>query len=241
MSQKYPTAERLAQLNAGTVQTAHLMERLSVDMRGLLLTVLPDLRMQPIPAGTGITKKMNLCGQAVYDQYGFTPFNMLRAQHADSLRDVACYLLKFHDLPLTEKLNLMQPLADDSHFGVREWAWLALRDDIIADLPTTLNHLQPWTQHQSENVRRFASEATRPRGVWCPHITALRTQPWDALPLLDALHNDPARYVQLSVGNWLNDAGKDHPKWVNEICAQWTAQSKNKNTATIVKRALRNL
>lgn len=95
MPQTYPTAERLALLNAGTAQTAHLMERLSVDMHALLLMVLPDLHMEPIPAGIGITKKMNLCGQTVYNQYGFAPFDMLRTQHADSLRDVACYLLKF--------------------------------------------------------------------------------------------------------------------------------------------------
>lgn len=241
MPQQHPTPERLAQLNAGTVQTAHLMERLAVDMPALLKTVLPDLQVAPFAPKTGFTKKMLLCGQAVYVQYGFAPFEMLRTQHADSLRDVACYLLKFHDLPLAEKLTLMQPLADDEHFGVREWAWLALRDDIISNLDEALTLLQQWTKHGSENVRRFTTEATRPRGVWCPHITALRQEPWRALPLLTVLKNDPARYVQLSVGNWLNDAGKDHSEWVKKICAEWKAESRSTHTSAIVKRALRNL
>ncbi len=32
---------------------------------------------------------------------------------------------------------------------------------------------------------------------------------------------DPARYGQLSVGNWPNDAAKDNPAWVRAVADDW--------------------
>ncbi len=49
----------------------------------------------------------------------------------------------------------------------------------------------------------------------------------------------PARYVQLFVGNWLNDAGKDNPAWVRPLADRWGRA--DPNTARILARGLRNL
>jgi 3-methyladenine DNA glycosylase AlkC len=100
--------------------------------------------------------------------------------------------------------------------------------------------LVPWTVDAEEGVRRFASEVTRPCGVWCAHITRLRENPGIGLPLLEPLRADPSRYVQNSVGNWLNDAARSRPAWVREICAAWREPGPCAATAWIVKRALRN-
>ncbi|KJR43596.1 DNA alkylation repair protein [Candidatus Magnetoovum chiemensis] len=47
--------------------------------------------------------------------------------------------------------------------------------------------------------------------------------------------------MQNSVANWLNDASKDNPQWVIELCAQWKTQSDTKETNYIINRALRTL
>jgi hypothetical protein len=59
--------------------------------------------------------------------------------------------------------------------------------------------------------------------------------------IADTLATHPSRYVQNSVANWLNDAGKTQPGWVSETCRRWDAESRSARTAYIVRRALRSL
>lgn len=67
--------------------------------------------------------------------------------------------------------------------------WLAVRPALAADLDAAIAQLQAWTALPSERLRRFASEALRPRGVWCAHIAALKADPGQALPLLEPLRS----------------------------------------------------
>jgi 3-methyladenine DNA glycosylase AlkC len=144
-------------------------------------------------------------------------------------------------MPLADKLAATRRFAADPHFGVRELAWMAVRDEIAGDVDEALRLLQPWAAHPDPNLRRFASEATRPRGVWCAQVEVLKKEPWRGLPLLQALRADPSRYVQNSVANWLNDAAKTQPDWVRGVCAQWSGGTVPPATAYILRRAQRSI
>jgi 3-methyladenine DNA glycosylase AlkC len=135
----------------------------------------------------------------------------------------------------------VRPFARDAHFGVREIAWMAARPRIAAEIERALKLLARWSTDRDAHVRRFASESTRPRGVWCKHIAALRTDPSPGLLVLEPLRADASKYVRDSVANWLNDAAKDHPDWVRSVCARWSRASPRPETAAILKRALRSL
>jgi 3-methyladenine DNA glycosylase AlkC len=147
----------------------------------------------------------------------------------------------FSALPLPAKLDALRRFAADPHFGVREIAWTAMRDEVAGAVDEAVALLRPWVLDPNENIRRFASELTRPRGVWCAHIEPLKAEPWRGLPLLEPLKADPSRYVQKSVANWLNDAAKTQPQWVDEVCDRWSRESKAASTQYIARRARRSI
>ncbi len=229
------------QLNKGEKEATNLMEFLAVDLTLLLANTIPEFNFPKLPKPLGITKKFKLVAISLHTQFGFKIFDTLSIHKSDSIRALACYILGEQKLSFPEKLNLIKPLADDPNSGVREWAWMVLRADFTQEVTKSIKLLSRWTEESSDNIRRFASELSRPRGVWCSHIKELRKEPWLGLDIIEPLRSDKAKYVQLSVGNWLNDAGKDHPDWVKDLCRDWSNQSTTPHTEKICKRAMRNL
>jgi 3-methyladenine DNA glycosylase AlkC len=144
-------------------------------------------------------------------------------------------------LKLDQRLERVHWAAVDPNFGVREVAWFAYRPYLAADLPTGLPILARWSLEPEEGLRRFASECSRPCGVWATHLPSLKADPAPGLQILEPLRADDSRYVQNSVGNWLNDAGKTRPDWVRDLCARWSDESPVEATHAIVRRGLRNL
>jgi 3-methyladenine DNA glycosylase AlkC len=234
----------LARLNAGLATAKTLTECLAVDFAALMQATLPDLPTQTFHTmaaaqGLGITRRMALAADLVL---GHRMADTLQDHPSDTVRGWACFLVAARpQQSLDARLSAIRPLADDLHFGVREWAWLALRPHLAADLDRAIHVLAGWALAPSDRIRRFASEAIRPRGVWSAHITALRQHPERAFPVLEPLRADPSRYVQDSVGNWLNDAAKDQPARVQDLCARWGRESPVAATAYICKRALRSV
>lgn len=233
----------LARLNAGEIEAATLSENLATDFAALLTATIPELAKQArqIDPKVGITKRMAQVARILSEYSGQARLEWLSQHPSDLLRGWGAYLLALDEaLTLPAKLQAMRPFAQDPHFGVREWAWLALRTEITKAPTEAIEALVPFATDGSQYLRRFACEAIRPRGVWATHIKLLKETPEHGLQILGPLRADPSRYVQDSVANWLNDAWKSHPTWVETLCAQWTDESPKDATAYIVKRALRN-
>jgi 3-methyladenine DNA glycosylase AlkC len=144
-------------------------------------------------------------------------------------------------LTLAQRLDCARHYAADPHMMVREIAWLSLRPDVLAQLDLALSLLVPWVHDPDPYIRRCAVEGTRPRGVWCVQSARLKQTPQSALHLLEPLRADTSRYVQLSVGNWLNDASQSQPAWVRALGQRWRDESPTPETERIVQRALRTI
>jgi 3-methyladenine DNA glycosylase AlkC len=230
-------------MEAGAAQSRTLSEVLVIDFQRLLEACAPKAaKVSLVDPKLGVTTRMQHAAKNLMTAYGDTAGLQFCTHASDTMRGFAAYCLSnAPGLTLADQLEHIKPLANDPHFGVREWAWLALRPNLVARLAHAIELLTPWSLHESANIRRFASEALRPRGVWCAHIAELKANPGLALPLIAPLRSDASRYVQDSVANWLNDASKDQPDWVRQLCASWLAESQTTQTAYIVKRALRSL
>jgi 3-methyladenine DNA glycosylase AlkC len=240
-------ADVLQALSHGKIQAATLAEGIALDQKQLIRAVFPDLPqpvLQDIDAACelGILKRMGRIGAVLLDTLGTEGIETCQVHESDTVRGWACFMVGAQvGLTIPERLAAISPFADDAHFGVREWAWMALRPHLVAELSVAINNLVPWTTLPSERLRRFACEVLRPRGVWCTHIAALKSEPALALPILSPLRADSAIYVQDSVANWLNDAAKDQPDWVRALCEQWLQLESAESTRRICQRAMRNL
>ncbi|GAB1306984.1 DNA alkylation repair protein [Bacillus altitudinis] len=245
-------------LNQGKIESVNLTEWLAVNHMTLLHHVLPSVgldhhldgltsKITQQKAESGM-KAIRLIGQLLDEvlqkENGEKQTEVLQAftHHvSDSVRCWAAYMNKPRLSTLEEKLAYIQPFAADPHFGVREIAWMSVRESLTDQLDQSIEHLTAWAKSNDENIRRFSVEAIRPRGVWTKHIESLKQEPMRAQPILDLLKSDPSTYVQDSVGNWLNDASKTQPNWVINLCEQWLKDSDTKATSRIVKKAKRTI
>lgn len=248
--------EILEQLNCGQIETANLVEWLAVDQRLLLENLLTQTNrkkyLNPILTDIDNLKKQTVntineaIGTGIFTQAtknNDTEILEIISKHSsDLIRCWATYAIgRNSKLNVKQMLQQIQPFSADKHFGVREICWLAVRQTISKNLTESLEILSKWTNNEDENIRRFASEATRPRGVWCEHIEELKQNPELGLTILEPLKSDKAKYVQDSVGNWLNDASKTQPDFVKNLCEKWKKESPTKETAYIIKKALRTI
>lgn len=240
-----------AALSTGKAEARTLAEILVLDFGVLLRTIEPKAPKDVVAKlsacdaqGThelGILHRMKLAGSTLHAMHGVDAVHTFQSHLSDTVRGFAAYALACEPaIPLAKRYALVRPIADDKNPGVREWAWIAMRPHVAADVPRALALGEQWATDSAANIRRFAVEILRPRGVWCGHIATLKDDPSPALSMLASVRSDTSKYVQDSVANWLNDASKTQPAWVRKVVASW---KKNASPATlrICKRAMRTI
>lgn len=119
-------------------------------------------------------------------------------------------------------------------------AEFAVRPFIIQDQPRMMAQMLAWADHESEHVRRLASEGCRPRLPWAMALPALKADPSPILPILERLKCDDSETVRRSVANNLNDIAKDNPQVVVDTLARWQAED-GQAVQWITQHALRTL
>ena len=105
-------------------------------------------------------------------------------------------------------------------------AEFSVRPFLDADPMGALKTLSEAAHHPSPEVRRLASEGTRPRLLWGLRLIAFVNDPTPLFPVLSALYADPDAAVRRSVANSLNDITKDHPGKVLDLLGEWRDQGK---------------
>jgi len=114
----------------------------------------------------------------------------------------------------------------------------AVRPFLAAHWEVAFPRLMAWTQDPNPHVRRLASEGSRPRLPWGERLPALVADPTRTRPILDALADDPERYVTRSVANHLGDWAKDHVDYAVEAAGIYGTTSRD--GAFILRHGLRH-
>jgi 3-methyladenine DNA glycosylase AlkC len=225
------------------METVNFMELFAIDQKELLCRLVPT-SAAPFPAieSPRLSERMKAGGAALLDVFGSDFLGVSAGHKSDTIRSWGAMAVGLMPvLDISERLEMARTFATDPHFSVREWAWISVRPQIASELDDALEVLGLWAESPEPFIRRFASESTRPRGVWCRHIPRLKDAPDIAAHLLEPLRADPERYVQLSVGNWMNDAAKSRSDWVVSTTDRWTREDRSAQCSFICKRALRSL
>ena len=115
----------------------------------------------------------------------------------------------------------------------------AVRPFIINQEERMMAQMYAWSKHESEHVRRLASEGCRPQLPWGQVLDSFKKDPTPIIPILEQLKNDSSAYVRKSVANNLNDISKTHPDLVLGIARKWYGMTDH--TDWIVKHGCRTL
>jgi 3-methyladenine DNA glycosylase AlkC len=245
--------EILAALSQGWIESKNLVEWLSVDRVQLAITLahqiqLPlsqsDKKWLKTIASLSVLQQSWEIGRWMAQrlELGDPSYQCMVGHRSDVVREWSAIVVgSVPDLSFAKRLAWIKTQADDSNAGTRELAWMALRPFVLEDPDGCIARLIPWTGSRNERLRRYASEITRPCGVWCAHSPLLKCEPERGLPILKPLCSDDSVYVNNSVANWLNDASKSQPKWVRSVTSEWLRTSPTPQTQRLVKRALRTL
>lgn len=137
---------------------------------------------------------------------------------------------------LNDFTNSMDALAC---FTLKCSSEFAIRQFIIKYPSRSIKQMKIWAKSSNKDLRRLASEGTRPRLPWAIALPKFKKDPTLILPILEILKNDKSEYVRRSVANNLNDISKNNPHIVKNISKKWLGQ--NENLDKLVKHGCRTL
>lgn len=235
------SANVVGALESGCVESRTHIEQMCISFDRLMATVFPELPSLDLDSLPFI-QRFRRAGESLRSTYGLdallaTDYSYL----SDTVRGWQAMAVGMGPETLGESLRLLEPFADDHHFAVREWAWLAVRQKVVERPGSALTDLQSWRRDSSPRIRRFAVEVTRPRSVWGLHVREFKLDPELAEPMLTSVICDDSSYVQDSVANWINDVVPSRPDWVASVTTRWLSGCECDATARIVRRGTRRL
>lgn len=132
-----------------------------------------------------------------------------------------------------------ESLAAMEHLTQRASCEFAIRPYLRDHWDKAYATLEAFAAHESPEVRRLASEGTRPRLPWGANVERLSDDHAPGMALLERLRHDVDEAVRRSVANHLNDISKTSPGLVVETAERW-----NRERATderMIRHALRTL
>lgn len=231
-------------VESGKWETKNLMELLAVDFGRLARNVLPvsvAAEGAELFHGLGVTARMRVGGRLIREAH--PDVERFLSHPSDIVRGWCAYALaELSHGDLRTGLERVRGLAEDRHFQVREWAWLAVREEIAAELEEFIRYALERMPKASAYEVRFIVEALRPRGVWCKHLSELKEDPGIAEAVIINALAFKNNYVYTSIGNWLNDAAKSSPGWVEDFCAKLITDIPDEPiVAWLRKRAVRSI
>lgn len=164
---------------------------------------------------------------------------VIKKQNATWQNGFALFFPDFVEVYGQDEANFRLSIAALERYTPYASAEFAVRPFIINHQDRMMKQMLAWTKHESEDVRRLASEGCRPALPWGQALNSFKKDPSPVLPILEQLKTDPSMYVRKSVANNLNDISKTHPDLVAKIAKDWYGE--NEDTNWIVKHGCRTL
>jgi hypothetical protein len=165
--------------------TVNLVEWLALDQRVMVRHVLPAVGLKSAVAGALAVCEAeqkpsamlllkaigrHLAGEIELKASPRSPFGKLLRHPSDVVRSWACFAVTYTDgLTLTRRIEALQPLAADPHFGVRETAWMALRPAVEGELEPAIELLCLGASPRPTSATAPGSNAALRRLVFAPH------------------------------------------------------------------------
>ena len=146
------------------------------------------------------------------------------------IADIKPLLREGRDNPAAILPQLRQ-LAESESWQEREVAATALVELARRHPEPVLAVATKWAKARDANLRRAASEGLR--GL-------VQRDPESVRPILEALREDSDLYVKKSVANVLRNATRTQPRFVLQLCTEWS-RSRNPHTHWIIRDGLRKM